>query len=121
MTNIIPIPIRKFWNSQTIPIPIRTEVGSAKLFLFLVSSLTANNPKTKLVRSLTANHPKTNLVRSLTANQLKIKDQACEKHHCIRKMQPEMELHCIMKLIRINPNRLYFLPFDYYLFMYTLH
>ena len=33
--NIIPIPIRKFWNSQTIPIPIGTEVGSAKLFLFL--------------------------------------------------------------------------------------
>ena len=35
LTNIIPIPIRKFWNSQTIPIPIRTEVGSANLFLFL--------------------------------------------------------------------------------------
>ena len=31
MTNIIPIPIRKFWNSLTIPIPIRTEVGSANL------------------------------------------------------------------------------------------
>ena len=28
MTNIIPIPICKFWNSQTIPIPIRSEVGS---------------------------------------------------------------------------------------------
>ena len=35
LTNIIPIPIRKFWNSQTIPIPIHTEVGSANLFLFL--------------------------------------------------------------------------------------
>ena len=35
LTNIIPIPIRKFWNSRTIPIPIRTEVGSANLFLFL--------------------------------------------------------------------------------------
>ena len=35
LTNIIPIPIRKFWDSQTIPIPIRTEVGSANLFLFL--------------------------------------------------------------------------------------
>ena len=33
--NIIPIPIRKFQNSQTIPIPIRTEVGSANQFLFL--------------------------------------------------------------------------------------
>ena len=35
LTNIIPISINKFWDSQTIPIPIRTEVGSAKLFLFL--------------------------------------------------------------------------------------
>ena len=35
MTNIIPIPIRKFGNSQTIPIPICTEVGSTNLFLFL--------------------------------------------------------------------------------------
>ena len=35
VTNIIPIPIRKFWNSQTIPIPICTEIGSANLFLFL--------------------------------------------------------------------------------------
>ena len=35
LTNIIPIPICKFWNSQTIPIPIRTEVGSTNLFLFL--------------------------------------------------------------------------------------
>ena len=34
-TNIIPIPICKFWNSQTIPIPICTEVGSTNLFLFL--------------------------------------------------------------------------------------
>ena len=35
LTNIIPIPIGKFWNSQTIPISIPTEVGSANLFLFL--------------------------------------------------------------------------------------
>ena len=34
MTNIIPIPIHKFRDSQTIPIPICTEVGSANLFLF---------------------------------------------------------------------------------------
>ena len=34
-TNNIPIPISKFWNSQTIPIPICTEVGFANLFLFL--------------------------------------------------------------------------------------
>ena len=33
LTNIIPIPIGKFWNSQTIPIPIRTEVGSKKKHL----------------------------------------------------------------------------------------
>ena len=35
LKNIIPIPNRNFWNSQTIPIPIRTEVGPANLFLFL--------------------------------------------------------------------------------------
>ena len=35
LTNIIPIPIRKFQNSRTIPIPIRTEVGFVNLFLFL--------------------------------------------------------------------------------------
>ena len=35
LTKIIPIPISKFWNSQTIPIPICTEVGFANLFLFL--------------------------------------------------------------------------------------
>ena len=35
LTNIIPIPIRMFWNSQTIPIPICAEVGSSNLFLFL--------------------------------------------------------------------------------------
>ena len=35
LTNIIPIPIRKFWISRTIPNPIRTEDGSANLFLFL--------------------------------------------------------------------------------------
>ena len=35
LTNIISIPFRKFWNSQTIPIPICTEVGSVNLFLFL--------------------------------------------------------------------------------------
>ena len=35
MTNIIPIPICKFLDSQIIPIPISTEVGSANLFLFL--------------------------------------------------------------------------------------
>ena len=34
-TNIIRIPIRKFYNSLTIPIPICTENGSANLFLFL--------------------------------------------------------------------------------------
>ena len=34
LTNIIPIPIYKFWNSQTIPIQICTEIGSANLFLF---------------------------------------------------------------------------------------
>ena len=33
--NIIPMPICKFWDSQTIPIPIRTEFGSTNLFLFL--------------------------------------------------------------------------------------
>ena len=33
LTNIIPIPIRKFWNSQTIPNPICKEVGFANLFL----------------------------------------------------------------------------------------
>ena len=36
LPNIIPIPICKFWNSQTIPIPFCTEVGSANLFLFLL-------------------------------------------------------------------------------------
>ena len=35
LTNIIPIAIPKFWDSQTIPIPNRTEFGSANLFLFL--------------------------------------------------------------------------------------
>ena len=35
LTNNIPIPIRKFWNSRTIPIPMRKEVGSANLFLIL--------------------------------------------------------------------------------------
>ena len=30
LTNTIPIPICRFWYSQTIPIPIHTEVGSAK-------------------------------------------------------------------------------------------
>ena len=35
LTNIIPIPICKFWNSWTIPISICTKVGSANLFLFL--------------------------------------------------------------------------------------
>ena len=33
--NIIPFPICKSWNSQTIPIPIPTEVGSANQFPFL--------------------------------------------------------------------------------------
>ena len=35
LTNIIPIPICKFCNSQTIPIPICSEVGSANQFLIL--------------------------------------------------------------------------------------
>ena len=35
LTNIIPIPIHMFWNSQTIPIPIHREVVTANLFLFL--------------------------------------------------------------------------------------
>ena len=35
MTDIVPIPIRKFLDSQTFPIPIRTEFGSGNLFLFL--------------------------------------------------------------------------------------
>ena len=35
LTNIIPIPICKFWDSWTIPIPFCIEVGSANLFLFL--------------------------------------------------------------------------------------
>ena len=35
LTNTFPIPIRKFWDSQTIPIPIHTEVGSMNQFLFL--------------------------------------------------------------------------------------
>ena len=35
LTNIIPIPIRKLWNSRTTFIPIRTEVGTPNLFLFL--------------------------------------------------------------------------------------
>ena len=35
LTNIIPIPICKFLDSQTIPNPICTEVGSTNLFLFL--------------------------------------------------------------------------------------
>ena len=35
LTNIIPIPICNFWDSQTIPIPIHTIVGSTNLFLFL--------------------------------------------------------------------------------------
>ena len=35
LMNIIPIPIPKFLDSQTIPIPICTKVGSANIFLFL--------------------------------------------------------------------------------------
>ena len=35
LTNIIPIPIRKFGNSQTFPIPIFTECGSPNISLFL--------------------------------------------------------------------------------------
>ena len=35
LTNIIPIPIRNFWDLKTIPIPICTEVGSMNLLLFL--------------------------------------------------------------------------------------
>ena len=33
LTNIIPIPIREFWNSQTIPNPFCKEVVFANLFL----------------------------------------------------------------------------------------
>ena len=39
LTNIIPIPICKFWNSQTIPIPICKEVGFTNLFLFLFAGI----------------------------------------------------------------------------------
>ena len=42
LTNIVPIPIRKFWDSQTIPIPIRTEVGSTNLILFLFGGKITN-------------------------------------------------------------------------------
>ena len=35
LTNFIPIPICKFWDSRTIPIPMCTEIGSTNLFLFL--------------------------------------------------------------------------------------
>ena len=35
LTNNIPIPIHKYWNSQTISIPICTEIVSANLFILL--------------------------------------------------------------------------------------